>query len=94
VRGDADADSDVDCLVITEYDPAADDVTDDMGTLRVDADGNSKIFLTEAYSLEDYRKSIAHGSDFLAGIGDELHVIYDPERILRPPTEEGIGDEQ
>lgn len=86
-RGDADADSDVDCLVIAADDSTANDVTDVMGTLRVDANGKSKLFITEAYTLKDYRKSLARGSDFLADIEDELHVIYDPERILRPTTE-------
>jgi len=93
-RGDADTDSDVDCLVITEDDSTADIVTTDMGTLRVDANGRSKIFLTETYSIEDYRKSRAHGSDFLNEIQNELQIIYDPERILQRPVEEAIEDEQ
>jgi hypothetical protein len=37
------------------------------------------------YSLEEYRNSLAHDSDFLKNIRKELHSIYDPDNVLQDP---------
>lgn len=86
-RGQADEDSDIDFLVITDDEEAEQVVTDSFGSLRLKAEGSSKIGMTETYSAGEYRNSLAHGSDFLKKIQGELHVIYDPERYLRNPEE-------
>jgi predicted nucleotidyltransferase/DNA-binding HxlR family transcriptional regulator len=86
-RGQADDDSDIDFLVITDDEEAEEVVTDTLGSVRLKAEGSSKIGMTETYSAEEYRNSLAHSSDFLEKIQDELHVIYDPDRYLRNPKE-------
>jgi len=86
-RGQADEDSDIDFLVITDNEEAEQIVTDSLGSVRLKAEGSSKIGMTETYSAEEYRNSLAHSSDFLEKIQEELHVIYDPDRYLRNPKE-------
>lgn len=41
--------------------------------------------MTETYTLDEFRNSRAHGSDFLDNIQTELHVIYGPDRVLIRP---------
>ena len=92
-RGDADMDSDIDFLVITTDESVEETVTKHLGSVRLEAGAGFKIGLAEAYSLNDYRNSLAHGSDFLENIRDELHIIYDPEKVLQSPEEEVLRDE-
>lgn len=84
-RGEADTDSDIDLLLVVSE--GADRYKDVVGTLRVEVDDRAKICMTEIYSKKEYRNSIAHESDFLNRINDELHVIYDPDRLLARPRE-------
>lgn len=92
-RGEADKNSDIDFLIITEDKKTREIVSQNFGSTRIEAKGGSKIGMTETYSMEDYRNSLAHGSDFLENIQDELHIIYDPDEVLQNP-EEVLGSEQ
>lgn len=84
-RGDADQDSDIDFLIITTDEDTAETVSTNIGSLRIEARGTAEIGLTEVYTVKEYRNSLAHGSEFLENIRDELHAIYDPEKILQNP---------
>jgi len=92
-RGDADKDSDIDFLVITGDKETEELISRDFGSIRVEAEDGSKICMTEAYSMKDYRNSLAHGSGFLENIQDELHIIYDPDKVLQDP-DQVLGNEQ
>ncbi len=92
-REEADKDSDIDFLVITEDNETEDIVSKNFGSIRIKAQGGSKIGMTEAYSVKDYRNSLVHGSGFLENIQDELHIIYDPDKVLQNP-EQVLEDEQ
>jgi predicted nucleotidyltransferase len=82
-RGDADEESDIDFLVVTADADTARVITEAFGSVRIDvADAGAKIGMVETYPLGDYRESIARDSDFLSGIRDELHAIYDPDGVL------------
>ncbi|MFB6176910.1 MAG: nucleotidyltransferase domain-containing protein, partial [Halobaculum sp.] len=84
-RGTADQNSDIDVLVITCDRETATTVESEMGTLRLRTETGTRIALAETYSVDEYRESVTSGSDFLGSIRDELHVIYDPERVFRNP---------
>lgn len=90
-RGDADEDSDIDIIIIAENTDTEEILGRNFGSLRLETTEGSKISITEVYTKEEYRNSLAHGSDFLQHIQDELHVLYDPEGFLRTP--EAILDE-
>jgi predicted nucleotidyltransferase/DNA-binding HxlR family transcriptional regulator len=92
-RGQADKDSDIDFLIVTKDKNTENVVAENLGSLRIQTHQGSKIGMTEAYSMEEYRNSLAHQSDFLHNIQDELHIIYDPERILQTP-EKVLQNEQ
>lgn len=92
-RGEADDDSDIDFLVLTEDEDTEAILTDRVGSTRIEAKGDSKICMTETYTVTEYRDSRARGSGFLDRLQDELHVIYDPENVLRNP-EKVPNDEQ
>lgn len=81
-RGDADRDSDIDILVIATDAEVQELIRDQFGSTMVRARDSSKICMTEVYSISEYRDSVAHGSDFLATVLDDLQVIYDPEQFL------------
>lgn len=82
-RGEADKDSDIDFLVITEDKDTEDTISQNFGSTRIETGESTKIAMTESYSMKDYRNSLANGSGFLENIQNELHVIYDPERVLQ-----------
>jgi predicted nucleotidyltransferase/DNA-binding transcriptional ArsR family regulator len=84
-RGQADKDSDIDFLMITKDKRTRESAAEHLGSLRIETPQGSKIGMTEVYSFGEYRNSLAHQSDFLRNIQDELHVIYDPDRILQTP---------
>lgn len=84
-RGQADEDSDIDFLVVTETSETGNTVADQYGSVRIEVGDTSKIAMTETYSTNDYRDSVAHGSAFLRNIQNELHTIYDPDGTLRNP---------
>ena len=84
-RGEADKDSDIDLLIITEDKETENLISRDLSSIRVEAQDGSKICMTETYSLKEYRNSLAHGSSFLKNIQDELHIIYDPDKVLQKP---------
>jgi len=79
-RGDADEDSDIDLLLLV--DGSKQEIQDEFGTVRLEEDGQTKLAMTQVYTVADYKESLGQGSDFLENIQDELHIIHDPERIL------------
>jgi predicted nucleotidyltransferase len=81
-RGTAEEDSDIDLLLIAEDEETEDRLTAEYGSLRLTAGDRAKLCMAQVYTRQDYRDSLAHGSDFLHKIQDELHIIYDPRRIL------------
>lgn len=85
-RGDADEDSDIDLLVVTPDERSKALVTDAMGSTVLEMDGHRKLGMTEVYTDAEFRESLAHGSDFLYSILDELHPLYDPQRVLQAPA--------
>lgn len=92
-RGEADKDSDIDFLIITKDKETEEIVSKNFGSTRIETGEGSKIGMTEAYSMKDYRNSLAHGSGFLKNIQDELHTIYDPDKVLQNP-EKVLENEQ
>lgn len=92
-RGEADNDSDIDFLVITDRTETEETVSKTLGSTRIEAQDGSRICMTETYSMHEYRNSLAHDSSFLENIQDELHIIYDPEKVLHAP-ETVIENEQ
>lgn len=84
-RGEADAGSDIDVLIVTADGETADTVTDQLGSVRIERDGEGKIVLAEVYGDSEFRDSWVYGSQFLREILPELHPIYDPDRILTHP---------
>jgi len=84
-RGTADQDSDIDILLVVDDSDTAEAATDLLGSIRVTTKSGGKICMTEVYSREEYRNSVAHGSDFLESIQDELQIIHDPDQILLQP---------
>lgn len=84
-RGEAGADSDIDLLLLVEDEAAEHAFTEAYGSLRLTVDDRSKLCMAEVYTVDEYRNSVAHGSEFLASARKELHVIYDPDRLLDRP---------
>lgn len=82
-RGTADADSDIDVLVITEDDASAALVRRELSPVRLDAGDATRIAMAEVYPIDEYRESIVSGSEFLGSIRDELYVVYDPVGVFR-----------
>lgn len=82
-RGDADEESDVDVLLVAEDEGAEATLREAFGTRRIDVGGESKIAIAEVYTKGEYRESLAQGSQFLDGIREDLHVLYDPTDFLR-----------
>lgn len=81
-RGDATDESDIDILVITSADDVAEIVTRNFGTNQIrNSDGN-KIAMTEVYTKQEYKNSLAQGSQFLENVLTEAHAIYDPQTLL------------
>lgn len=91
-RGEADADSDIDFLILTSDAETEALVAEQFGSLRIKANGAAKIAMAEVFSISEYRDSLARGSSFLQAIQDELHTLYDPEKILQQP-ERVLSDE-
>ena len=89
-RGEAGADSDVDVLLVVDK-TDADSIREEYGSLRLTLDGESKLCMAEVYTVEEYRNSLVHGSEFLAAAREEAHVIHDPERLVDRP--EAMVDE-
>jgi len=81
-RGDADHESDIDILLIAEDEAAEDRLNDEYGSTLLKTKDGTKVCMTQVYTQKSYRNSLARGSDFLTNIQDELHTVYDPERIL------------
>ena len=81
-RGDADEESDIDILLIAEDEAAENRLNDEYGSTLLKTKDGTKVCMTQVYTPESYRNSLTRGSDFLTNIQDELHTVYDPERIL------------
>lgn len=81
-RGDADADSDIDLLVVVEDEDAKATVDRAFGGVRLQVPEGNKIAVTESYTRRELGSSLARGSSFLEGIQEELHTLYDPDRLL------------
>lgn len=84
-RGEADADSDIDILLVTPDEEASSTIENTLGSTLLDFSGKTKIGMTEVYTVLEYRNSVTHGSDFLDSIQGELHPLYDPDRVLIDP---------
>lgn len=80
-RGDADEGSDVDVLLIAEAEDA-ERLKDTYGTRRFEYQDGTRLGMAQVYTPESYRTSLAEGSDFLDGIQDELHVVFDSRGVL------------
>lgn len=91
-RGEANEDSDVDMLAVTAGDRGKSRLEELLGSAILESRGESKMVMTEVYTVEEYRSSVAQGSDFLASIRDELHPMYDPDHILIEPTAVVAGE--
>jgi DNA-binding Lrp family transcriptional regulator len=81
-RGDADEESDIDILLIAEDEAAEDRLNEEYGSTLIKTKDGTKVCMTQVYTPESYRNSLTRGSDFLTNIQDELHTVYDPDRIL------------
>lgn len=84
-RGHAEQGSDLDVLVVVEDDGVADRIDDVTSALKLDVGGRTTIAMTEVYTREEFRNSVAHGSDFLETSLDEVHPVYDPDGVLHRP---------
>lgn len=84
-RGEAGADSDIDLLLIVEDEAAEHAFMEAYGSLRLTVDNRSKLCMAQVYTVDEYRNSVAHGSEFLASVQEEVHVIHDPDRLLDQP---------
>ena len=83
-RGDADEESDIDVLLLADTDHE-ERLKDAYGTQRFKYQDGTKLGMAQVYTPESYRTSLAGGSDFLDGIRDELHVVFDPDGVLSSP---------
>lgn len=84
-RGEATSESDVDLLVITATEGDKSDVEYAFGSTILEFGEESRLGMTEVYTVKEYRNSLVHESDFLTSIRGEFHPIYDPEHILIDP---------
>lgn len=101
-RGDADSGSDIDVLIVTEDAETAETVRDRLGSVRLEHDDGGKIVLAEVFTVEEFRNSWVHGSQFFREVLPEIHPLYDPDRIFAQPDKvvvdrasvEAVMDEQ
>lgn len=84
-RGEAGKESDIDLLLIVENEAAEQAFMEEYGSLRLTVDNRSQLCMAEVYTVDEYRNSVAHGSEFLASVREEVHVIHDPDRLLDQP---------
>lgn len=91
-RGDANEGSDIDVLIITGDRESAQTVTDRVGSVRIETGSGARIVLAEVYTVEEYRNSWMHGSQFLQEVLPEVHTVYDPDRVLDNP--DAVNGEQ
>jgi len=84
-RGEASEGSDLDMLVIVEDEDTRKVVEEQFGTHQIRTSEGARLAMAEVYTLESYRNSIAHNSQFIKNIRDEIHIIYDPEKLLVQP---------
>ena len=85
-RGDAAEESDIDVLLIADADHEQ-RLKDAYGTRRFKYQDGTKLGMAQVYTPESYRTSLTGGSDFLASIQDELHVVFDPCGVLSQSDE-------
>ncbi len=82
-RGEADEDSDIDLLLIVEdKEKSEKKIKEKFGSTLLKTKEGSRMVVSEVYQIEDYKKSIKEGSDFLHKVREDLHPIYDPGEIL------------
>lgn len=74
-RGDAGEDSDVDLLIISEFE----NLEDKYGANVV----GKKMFMANVFSRADFKGSLEEGSEFAENAIEEGRIIYDPEGFLR-----------
>lgn len=92
-RGQAGPDSDIDILAVTGGGDSKSTLESAYGSVILEDGAARRVAMTEVYTVEEYKNSLAHGSDFLTSIRDELHPLYDPERTLSTPTERLIREQ-
>lgn len=81
-RGTADKESDIDIIIVVDGGKTAEKVKNLFGTTRVNSDGETKLFMLQVYTRNEYTESKEGGSDFLKEIEEDLHSIYNPEGVL------------
>lgn len=74
-RGDAREDSDIDLLIISDYE----DLEDEFGARVID----EKMFMAKVFSEEELKRSLREGSDFASNALEEGKILYDPESFLK-----------
>ncbi|MFP3909745.1 MAG: nucleotidyltransferase domain-containing protein [Halobacteriota archaeon] len=79
-RGEADQDSDIDLLIITEK--GREELEEKYGSRIVEGEKDNKLIMSQVYTLKEYRDSLVHQSDFLARVEDEVVPVFDPEGLL------------
>ncbi|OKY77431.1 MAG: Minimal nucleotidyltransferase [Candidatus Methanohalarchaeum thermophilum] len=79
-RGEADQDSDIDILLITTN--KKEELEEKYGSKIIETEKRSKLIMTKTYTLKEYQNSLAHESDFLSTLREEIVPIYDPEEII------------
>ena len=84
-RGEADADSDIDVLLLAENAATEERFVEEYGSHRLTVNDQTKLCMAEVYTLSEYRNSVVHGSEFLANVREEAHLIYDPGRLVDQP---------
>ncbi len=85
-RGEADPEIDIDVLIVTTDETAAERVRNRVGAVRIETNRGSRIVIAEVYPIDEYRDSLARGSQFLQTVLQELHPVYDPNRIFTGQT--------
>lgn len=86
-RGEAGPDSDIDVVLLAADAAAAERLRDRYGSLRLEVAGETKLCMAEVFTVDDYRTSLDQGSEFLATVREEAHLLHDPARLLDRPDE-------
>lgn len=84
-RGEADADSDIDVLLLAENAAVEERLVEEYGSCRLTVNDQTKLCMAEVYTLSEYHNSMVHGSEFLTNVQKEAHLIYDPDRLFDRP---------
>lgn len=81
-RGNADDHSDIDLLAVVRNQDAKATIEETYGGVRIQIPEGNKVAITECYTKRELEDSLDRGSSFLDSVREELHVLYDPDRLL------------